>query len=98
MNLGEGWIGEERASFVGAIRRCHIAATRVGRKVEHVSVATAGESDGICRVPLRSSRTHSSSDNSLGLAVDNHHVEHLRVWKHPHRAGSDLAAQGLVTA
>jgi len=98
MNLGECWIGEERASFVSAIRCCDVAAARVGRQIEHVSVSSAGEHDCIRCVPLYFSRAQIPSDDSLGLFIDDHQVEHLCEWKHLHRSRGDLTAQRLITA
>ena len=83
MNLGEGWIGKESASFVSAIRCSHIAAARVGREIEHVSVAAAGQHDGVRGMLLNFSRAQVSRHDSLGLAIDNHQIEHLCLRKHP---------------
>src|SRR4029077_5748843 len=98
MNLCEGWIGEKRASFVSAICCCHVAPACVGRQIEHVAVSTAREHDGIRCVPFHFSRAQVSSDNSLGLTIDDHQVEHLCEWKHLHHARGDLAAERLITA
>src|SRR5512132_3788327 len=98
MTLCEGWIGEERASFVCAIGRCDVAAACVGRKIEHVSVSPAGEYDCIRCVPLHFSRAQVPSDDSLGLATDDHQVEPLGVWQHSHGAGAGLPAERLITA
>src|SRR5215813_10272671 len=98
MNLCERWIGKERASFVGAIRSCDVAATGVGRQIEHVAVSAAGEHDCIRSVPLHFSRTQVPSDDSFGLSIDDYQVEHLCVWQHLHCARGDLTAQRLITA
>src|SRR5690349_22734818 len=98
MNLCEGWIGEECASFISAIRRRHVAATRIRRKIEHVAVAAAGQYDGVRCVPLDFSRAQISSDDSLGLLINDHQVEHLCERKHLHSARGDLATQRLITA
>src|SRR6478735_8998492 len=98
MNLCERWIGKERAFFVSAIGRCHVAATRISGQIEYVSISPAGEHDCIRCVPLHFSRAQVPSDDSLGLATDDHQVEHLCVWQHSYGAGGDLPAERLITA
>src|SRR4029077_18328801 len=98
MNLCERWICEERASFVSAIGRCDVTATRVCRQIEYVAISSAGERDGVGCMPLHFSRAQVPSDNSLGLSIDDYQVQHLCVWKHLHRARGDLATKRLVTA
>src|SRR5262245_38823212 len=98
MNLREGWLSKKRASFVSAIGRCDVAAASIGRQIEHVYVAAASEHDCIRRVPCHFSRAQVPSDDSLGLAIDDHQVEHLCVRKHMHSSRGDLAAQRLITA
>src|SRR5258705_13644477 len=97
MNLCEGWIGKKRASFVGAIGRCDVAAACVGRQIEYVSVSPAGEHDGDRCVPLHFSRAQVPSDDSLVLATDDHQVEHLCVWQHSDVAGGVLPPECLLT-
>src|SRR5512133_3163597 len=98
MNLCERRIGKERTSFVSAIRRCDVATACVGRQIEYVAVSPAGEHDGIGCVSLDFSRAQVPSDDSPGLSIGDHQVEHLYVWEHPHRARGDLAAERLITA
>src|SRR5262249_40682172 len=98
MNLGEGRVGEKRTSLVSAIGRCDVAAARIGRQIEHISISPAGEHDCICCMPFHFPGAQASSNDSLGLAIDDRQVEHLRVWKHLHRAGGDLATERLVAA
>src|SRR5262249_16598787 len=98
MNLCEGWIGKQRASFVSAIGSCHIAAARIGRQIVHVAVPAAREHDGIRSKSLHFSRAQVPSDDSLGFPVDDYQGEHFCVWEHLPRARGDLATQRLVTA
>src|SRR5438445_185284 len=65
MNLGEGWVCKERASFVSAICCGHIASARIRREIKHVAVSAAREHDRIRSVPLDFSRAQVSSDDSL---------------------------------
>ena len=98
MDLGEGWVCKERASFVSAIRCGHIASARIRREIKHVAVSAAREHDRVRSVPLDFSRAQVSSDDSLRLSVDDHQIEHLCLRKHPHCAGGDLSAKRLITA
>ena len=98
MNLRERWIREERAFFVCAIGGRDVATPRVGREIKNVSISAGREHDSIRGVPFNSSRAQAPRHDSLGVSVDNHEVEHLRLRKHLHRAGRDLAAKRLITA
>jgi hypothetical protein len=49
-------------------------------------------------VSLDFSGTEIARDDSLGVSLDNHEVEHFRLGKHLHRARSDLMAKRLITA
>ena len=70
MDLREAWIGEKRSLFVGAIRRGDIAATRVRREVEHVSVSAGSQHNCVAHMPLDFSGDETSSDDTLGVAID----------------------------
>src|ERR1700730_14363951 len=98
MDLRETGIGEERAFLVSAICGGDVAAARIGRKIKDVAVSAGGEDNGIGGVPVDLTGNEIARDNSLGVAVDNHQIEHLGLWKHLHGAGGDLPAKGLVTA
>ena len=97
MNLGEGWIGKERAPFVSAISGGHIAAAGVGRKIKNVSISAGCENHSIAGVLVDLSRAQAAGDDPLGLSIDDHQVEHLCLRKHLHSARGDLAAQRLIT-
>src|SRR5215468_1073446 len=97
MNLGEGWISKKRPLFVGTISGCDIGAARIGREIIDVPISAAGEDDCVGRVSLDVSRSQAASDDSLGLPVQNHQIEHLCLREHAHCAGSDLAAERLIT-
>ncbi len=43
------------------------------------------------------SRAQVAGDDSLGVSIDDHQVEHLRLRKHPHGARGDLTAERLIT-
>src|SRR6266567_2828024 len=98
MNLGECWIGKERAPFVSTIGGRNIAAARVGREIKYISVSAGGEHNRIGCACLDLSRAQVAGDNSLGVSVGNYQIEHLRLWEHSYGAGSDLTAQRLITA
>src|SRR5204863_2008805 len=84
--------------FVSAISRGDVATARVGRKIENVSVAAAGEDDRVARVRLDFSRHQAAGDDPFGVTIDQHEVEHFRLRKHRHRPGGNLAAERLVSA
>src|SRR6266511_3939147 len=98
MNLREGRIREERASFVSTICGRDIASARVGREIKHVSISASREHHSIRSVSLDFSGTEIAGDDSLGMSLNNHQVEHLSLWKHLHCAGRDLTAKRLITA
>ncbi len=98
MNLRVTGIGEERPFFVGAIGRGDVAAARIGREIENVSVAAGREDDGVARVRLDLSGDQASCDDPFGVSVDQNEIEHLRLRKHLDGAGCDLAAQRLIGA
>ena len=97
MNLGEGGIGKERAPFVSAVGGGHIAAAGVGRKVKNVSISAGCEDHSIARVLVDLSRAQAAGDNSLGISIDDHQIEHLCLRKHLDIACGDLATKRLVT-
>src|SRR3954468_2226176 len=98
MNLGEARVGEERAFLVSAIRGGDVAAACVRRQIENVSVAAGGEHHCVGGVSLYLSGDEIASDYSFGVSVHEHDIEHLRLWKHLHRASGDLPRKGLVGA
>src|SRR5438094_6216167 len=98
MNLREGRIREERASFESAIGRRGIASACVGRQIKHVSISAGGKHDSIRGVSFNFSRTQATSNNSFRVSLDNYEIEHLRLRKHLDRAGRDLSAKRLITA
>ena len=98
MNLCEGRICKQRAPFVSTVRRRDVASSRVGRKIKDVSVSPSGDYDSIRRVPFDFSGAQIPSDDSLGMSLDNHEVEHLRLRKHLHCADSDLTTKRLITS
>ena len=91
-------IGKERALFVSAIGGGDIAAARVGREIENISVSAGREDDGIARVRIDFPGAQAAGDDALGVSIDKHEIEHLRVRKHLHSARGDLAAERLVSA
>ena len=52
MNLREGRIRKERASFVRAIGGRDVAAARIGREIKNVPISTGREHDGVTCVPV----------------------------------------------
>ena len=75
-----------------------VGAHRVGGQVEHVAVAAGGEHDDVGEVGLDLAGDHVAGDDAAGLAVRDDQLEHLVAGEHRHRAGGDLALEGLVGA
>src|SRR5207244_2813919 len=98
MNLREGRIRKERASFESAIGRRDIAPACVGREIKHVSISAGGEHDSIRGVSFNFSRTQATSNNSFRVSLDNHEFDHLRLRKHLDCAGCVLSSMRLLTA
>ena len=96
--MSETRVGKERALFVSAIGRRHIAAARVGRKIENIAVAAGREHDRVGRDVVDLTSPQISGDDALGVSIHNHDVEHFGLGKHLHRAGRDLPAKRLITA
>src|SRR5262249_39095892 len=72
--------------------------TSVSRQIEHVSISTGREYDGVRCVFFNFSGAQAPRHNSLGMSLDSHEVEHFGLRKHLHRAGFDLAAKRLIAA
>ena len=70
MNLRVTGVGKERPFFIGAIGCGDIAAARVGREIEYISIATGREDDGIARVRFDPSRNQTPRDNPFGVPVE----------------------------
>src|ERR1700738_1559641 len=98
MNLREAGIGEEGAFLVSAISRGDVATARVGRKVENVAVPAGREHDRVTRVGFDFSRDQATGNDSFGVTVDQHKVEHFGLGKHGHGLGGNLSAERLVSA
>src|SRR4030095_8106948 len=98
MNLREGWVREERASFKSSIGGCDVAPACVGREIKYVSISASREHDSIRCMSLDFSGTQIAGNDSLGMSLDNHEIEHLRLRKPLYRAGRHLSAKRLITA
>src|SRR6266705_3202459 len=96
MDLGETGIGEERAFFISAIRRGDVAAAGVRGEIKNISVTAGGENDRVTGEVVDLTSAQISGDNSLGVSINNHHVEHFGLRKHLHGAGGDLPAKRLI--
>src|SRR5438477_438005 len=97
MNLGETRIGEQRASFISAIRCSDVASARVSREIENVSITSGGKHNRVPGEPLNFASAQAAGDDAFGMSIHQHQVEHFGLRKHLDRAGLDLAAKRLVT-
>src|SRR5450759_5232091 len=98
MNLRVTGVGEERPFFISAVCCGDVAAARVGREIENISIATGREDYGIARVRFDSPGNQTPRDNPFGMAVDQNEIEHLRLRKHLDVARRHLATERLIGA
>ncbi len=98
MDLGERRVGEQRAPPVCPPARRDVAALGVGRQVEHVAVAAAGQHHGVGQVDGHRAGLQVAHHDAAGPAVDHDQVEHLVPGVHGDGAGADLPLQRLVRA
>src|SRR5438552_14443823 len=97
MHLGEAWVGERGAAFVGATDGGTIRPLGVGRQKEHIAISTGAKHDRVGGVTLDGACYQVTRDDAAGSAVDYHQVEHLCARKHRDAARVDLTFQGLVS-
>ena len=98
MNLGEAGVSEERATFVSAIGGGDVATAGVSRKEKNVAVTASGEHYGITGEGIDFARAKIAGDDSLGVTIYEHEVEHFRLRKHCHSPERDLATERLIGA
>ena len=83
---------------MGAPGRGDVAAHGVGGEEEDVAVAAAGEDHDVGEVGLELAGDQVAHDDAAGAAVDDDQLDHLVAGVGLHRAGGDLALEGLVGA
>src|ERR1700736_5759836 len=98
MNLRETGIGKESALFVSAICCRNVAPARIRREIKDISVTPGGQDHGITGNAIDFSGAQVAGNDSLGMPVHHHKVEHLGLGKHLYGAGRDLAAERLITS
>ena len=98
VDLGVAGIGEKRPAAGGAPGGSHVAAHRVGGEEKDVAVAAGGEDDGVRRVGGDGAGVQVADDDALGVAVDEHEVEHLGARIHFHAALVDFLFERLIAA
>ena len=98
MDLGEAGIGEESPAFRRAPSGGDIAAHRIGGKEEHIAVAASGQDHRVRRMGADLTGGEVTHDDALGMAIDQHEIQHLGAGEHLHAALVDLLFQCLVTS
>ncbi len=98
MNLGIARVCKTSAAFVGTECCRDVAARGIRGKKVGIAIPAGSKNDGIGRPRLDGSGHKVSGDNSLGVAVHHHHVEHLVAIMHFHLPRSNLPAQRTVGA
>ena len=98
MNLGEAGIGKKRPLFESAICRGDIAAARIRREIKNISVTAGREHHCVAGMRFDFSGDQTASDNSFGVTVHHHKVEHFGLRVHLHHPGRNLPTKRLVGA
>src|SRR5437660_2518931 len=98
MNLGETRITKKGATFVSAIGGGDVATAGIGRKEKNIAVTAGREHYSVSGEGIDFAGAKIAGDDSLGMTINQHEVEHLSLRKHLHRAERDLPAEGLVGA
>ena len=96
MNLGEARITKKGAAFVSAIGGGDVATARVGRKKKNIAVTAGRKNNGVAGESTDFPRAKVAGDDSLGVTINQHEIEHLGLGEHFHRAERDLPAEGLI--
>jgi hypothetical protein len=65
----------------------------IGREIEDVAVAAGAEQDGVAGPALHLAAHEVTGDDALGVAVDEHQVEHLAPGVHLDLVGLDHPRQ-----
>ena len=98
VDLRVAGVRKERAALIGAIRGGHVAALRVRREVEDVAVAARREHHAVGRIGADRAGDHVAHHDALRMALDHHHIEHLRAREHLHRPLRDLPVERGIRA
>ncbi len=98
VDLREAGVGEVRAAPVRPPDRGRVGVHGVGREVEDVAVAAAGQDDGVGVVGVDLPGDQVPGDDAAGPAVHDDQVQHLGARVHLDVAGRDLPAERLVGA
>src|SRR5438874_1528865 len=98
MYLRIAWVGEKSALLVSPPSRSDIATLGVSRKKKHVAVPTCGQHDRIAGMRRDIARHQISHDDTFGMLIDYHYVQHFGAREHLHGPEANLAAKRLVSA
>ena len=96
VNLREAGVGKAGTLAVALEGGRTVRTHGVGREEEYVTVTTRGDYYGVSTVALNLTRYEVAGDDTLGLAILNHDVEHLVTRIALYRTGSDLLVQGCI--
>ncbi len=98
VDLREAGVREVRALLVGAPDGGRVRALGVGREVEDVAVASAGQDHGVRDVRLHLARDQVAGHDAARAAIDHDDLQHLVARVHGDLAQADLLLQRLVGA
>ena len=98
VDLRVAGICKKRATPRGAPGTGDVAAHRIRGQEEHVSIAAGGEDDRIRSVGGNFPAVQIADDDALGVAVDQHQIEHFGARVHRDAAFVNFLFQGLVAA
>ncbi len=98
VDLRKTGVTKKGAPFMGFPNGRDIAAHGVGREIEYIAVAAAGNQDGMAEMPFKLAADQVAGDDPAGLSVDKDNLEHFMPGEHFDITQRDLPFQGLVSA
>ena len=98
VDLREAGVGEHGPLLVALPCGRTVGVHRVGREEEDVAVTARGDHDRMCAETLYLARYEVARDDTAGLAVHHHQVEHLVARIALHRPFGDLTVESRVGA
>src|SRR5690606_10948986 len=96
MDLRVAGICEVGAALVASPRRGHVAAFRIGREVEGISVPPRAQQHRVRGMSLQFAGRQVAADNTPSDSVNHHQVEHLPAGKDLRLTEGGLSHKGTV--
>ncbi|MCD6049282.1 MAG: hypothetical protein K0Q55_685 [Verrucomicrobia bacterium] len=97
MDLRVARVRKAGTPLVSAPARRHVRTARIRGEIEHVAVTTGSEHDCVRTVPGDLTRLQIANDDSLGVTVHDHEIQHLGVRVRFHPTVGDVAVQRRIS-